>query len=91
MKRIVILLLTAVCAAGFAFAQEHPEHPTDKKVAKKGYTVDDHVITFVTDSSGCPDERSRYRIAGNAEGLRLHFLDDSCQHAGQDIVFARMR
>ena len=41
MKRIVILLLTAVCAAGFAFAQEHPEHPTDKKVAKKGYTVDD--------------------------------------------------
>ena len=43
MKRIVILLLTAVFAAGFAFAQEHPEgeHPTDKKAAKKGYTVDD--------------------------------------------------
>jgi hypothetical protein len=41
MKRIVILLLTAVFAAGFAFAQEHPEHPTNKKAEKKGYTVDD--------------------------------------------------
>jgi hypothetical protein len=41
MKRIVILLSTLLFAAGFALAQEHPEHPTDKKAAKKGYTVDD--------------------------------------------------
>ena len=41
MKRVVILLIAAVFAAGTALAQEHPEHPTDKKAAKKGYTVDD--------------------------------------------------
>jgi len=41
MKRVVILLFAAVFAVGFAFAQEHPEHPTDKKAAKKGYTMDD--------------------------------------------------
>ena len=42
MKRVVIPILAAVFAIGFAFAQEHPsDHPTDKKVAKKGYTVDD--------------------------------------------------
>jgi hypothetical protein len=27
--------------AGMAVAQEHPEHPTNKKAEKKGYTVDD--------------------------------------------------
>ena len=41
MKRIVILLFAAVVSLGFAVAQEHPEHPTNKKAAKKGYTVDD--------------------------------------------------
>jgi len=41
MKRVVILLVSAVFAMGLAVAQEHPEHPTDKKAAKKGYTVDD--------------------------------------------------
>lgn len=41
MKRIVILLFAAVVSVGFAVAQEHPEHPTNKKAAKKGYTVDD--------------------------------------------------
>jgi len=41
MKRVVILLFAAVVSVGFALAQEHPEHPTNKKAAKKGYTVDD--------------------------------------------------
>ena len=41
MKRVVIPILAAVFAVGFAFAQEHPEHPTNKKAEKKGYTVDD--------------------------------------------------
>ncbi|HKS22896.1 MAG TPA: hypothetical protein VJZ76_08885 [Thermoanaerobaculia bacterium] len=41
MKRLVILLIAAALACGTALAQEHPEHPTNKKAAKKGYTVDD--------------------------------------------------
>src|SRR6476659_2176237 len=41
MKRVVILLIAAVFAAGTALAQEHPEHPTNKKAEKKGYSVDD--------------------------------------------------
>lgn len=41
MKRIVILLTTVLFASGVALAQEHPEHPTNKKAEKKGYTVDD--------------------------------------------------
>jgi hypothetical protein len=41
MKRVVIPILAAVFAFGYAFAQEHPEHPTNKKAEKKGYTVDD--------------------------------------------------
>ena len=42
MKRVVILLSTVVFACGLALAQEHPsDHPTEKKGAKKGYTVDD--------------------------------------------------
>ncbi|HEY6139816.1 MAG TPA: hypothetical protein VI670_18810 [Thermoanaerobaculia bacterium] len=41
MKRLVILLIAAVFAFGNALAQEHPEHPTNKKAQKKGYTVDD--------------------------------------------------
>ena len=40
-KRLVILLFAAVVSAGFALAQEHPEHPTNKKAEKKGYTIDD--------------------------------------------------
>jgi hypothetical protein len=40
-KRLVILLFAVVVSAGFAVAQEHPEHPTNKKAAKKGYSVDD--------------------------------------------------
>ena len=40
-KRLVILLFAAVVSAGFAVAQEHPEHPTAKKAEKKGYSVDD--------------------------------------------------
>ena len=41
MKRLVIALFAAVFAMGVAVAQEHPEHPTNKKAEKKGYTVDD--------------------------------------------------
>ena len=41
MKRLVILLIIALFPAGAMLAQEHPEHPTDKKAAKKGYTMDD--------------------------------------------------
>lgn len=41
MKRLVILLCAALAATGMAVAQEHPEHPTEKKAVKKGYTVDD--------------------------------------------------
>jgi len=41
MKRLVMPIIAAVFACGFALAQEHPEHPTDKKAQKKGYTVDD--------------------------------------------------
>jgi hypothetical protein len=41
MKRLVIVLFAAALGAGYAVAQEHPEHPTDKKVEKKGYTIDD--------------------------------------------------
>ena len=41
MKRLVIPMIIALFATGVALAQEHPEHPTNKKAAKKGYTVDD--------------------------------------------------
>lgn len=41
MKRLVIVVFAALFATGVALAQEHPEHPTNKKAAKKGYTIDD--------------------------------------------------
>jgi Ni/Co efflux regulator RcnB len=41
MKRLVIALIAVMVGAGMAVAQEHPEHPTNKKAEKKGYTVDD--------------------------------------------------
>jgi hypothetical protein len=41
MKRLVIAFVAAVFAMGIAVAQEHPEHPTNKKAEKKGYSVDD--------------------------------------------------
>lgn len=36
-----IALAAAVFAALFTYAQEHPEHPTEKHATKKGYTVDE--------------------------------------------------
>lgn len=42
-----ITLAVALFAAAFAYAQEHPEHPTDKPAQKKGYTIDE-LATAIT-------------------------------------------
>jgi hypothetical protein len=44
-----ITLAFALFAAAFVYAQEHPEHPTDKHVAKKGYTVDQLATAITND------------------------------------------
>ena len=41
MKRVVTLLSVVVLIAAQSVAQEHPEHPQNKKVEKKGYSIDD--------------------------------------------------
>ena len=39
MKKLVIAAM-ALALGSFVYAQEHPEHPTNKPAAKKGYTMD---------------------------------------------------
>ena len=39
--RSALIAFALVCSATFVFAQEHPEHPTDKPAAKKGYSMDE--------------------------------------------------
>ncbi|HUJ12978.1 MAG TPA: hypothetical protein VL284_04230 [Thermoanaerobaculia bacterium] len=41
MKSVLIGVLAIGLGAGFVIAQEHPEHPTGKTAAKKGYSMDD--------------------------------------------------
>lgn len=44
-----ITFAVAFFAAAFVYAQEHPEHPTEKHASKKGYTVDELAKAITTE------------------------------------------
>ncbi|HEY6843261.1 MAG TPA: hypothetical protein VI391_03775, partial [Thermoanaerobaculia bacterium] len=63
MKSVVIAAM-ALALGSLVYAQEHPEHPTNKPAAKKGYTMDqlEQAITSEIQNSQKADANGFYHV-----------------------------